>query len=64
MTTDPKKIAAALAVLELLREEEEAFQLAFSAPRVQLKETPWALSGRQNHMQLRQFMQLKGFHRN
>ena len=62
--TNPKQIAAAMAVLEFLREEEEAYEYAFSAPRVQLKETPWVLSGRQSHMQLRQLMQLKSFHRN
>ena len=61
--SDSKEIAAAMAVLELLRQEEEFYLSTPITPRAQKRETLWAISGRQSHMQFRQAMQFKGFHK-
>lgn len=72
---DPKKAtAAAAAVLQYIKSEEEAVAMQFvsnygqpqmpaimrpCAPQVK----PWGLSGRQAQMQMRNLMQLRTFHR-
>jgi len=61
--SDSKKIAATMAVLKLLRQEEIRLETK-TMPYVSRKtQTPWAMCGRQSQLQLRQAMQLKGFHR-
>ena len=62
--SDPKKIAATMAVLKLLQKEKEEASLYSAAIFCAQKTTsPWAMSGRQSLMQTRQIMQLKGFHK-
>lgn len=67
MTEAQKRIAAALAaVVQLLQEEElAALQFAPQAAETALPPGPslWALSGRQSQMQLRNLMQLRAFGR-
>jgi hypothetical protein len=69
-----KKIAAAMAAVgTYLQQEEESFHYAVAAamaPPVEqpvqapaIAASPWAQSGRQNQMQLRNLMQMKAFHR-
>ncbi|MEA3279653.1 MAG: hypothetical protein U9Q38_03505 [Thermodesulfobacteriota bacterium] len=68
---DKKKIVAAIsAVMNYIRTEEEIAcnqpvdalgQDPYSSAPVQLK--LWGISGRQAQMQMRNLMQMKGFHR-
>ena len=67
MTDTQKKIAAAIAaVMQVLQEEEQA-ALAFAtmeaASVAPVGPKPWALNGRQAQMQLRNLMQLRAFSR-
>ena len=70
----PKITAAAAAVLQYIKSEEEAVAMQFApytaepqmpgafqpyAPQMK----PWGLSGRQTQMQMRNLMQLRTFHR-
>jgi len=62
-----KKIAAALAAVNAFLQEEEAIYqqssaMAVSAPQQQ-GFSPWALSGRQDMMNMRQLIQMKAFSR-
>jgi hypothetical protein len=67
MTETQKKIAAALAaVMQVLQEEElAALQIAPQTAEALLPPGPklWALNGRQAQMQLRNLMQLRAFGR-
>jgi hypothetical protein len=68
-----KATAAAAAVLQYIKSEEEAIAMQFApyaaglqmpaifpyAPQVK----PWGLNGRQTQMQMRNLMQLRTFHR-
>jgi hypothetical protein len=67
MTDTQKKIAAAIAaVTQVLQEEELAalpFATADAAPAVPGGPKPWALHSRQTQMQLRNLMQLRAFGR-
>ncbi|MEJ2100648.1 MAG: hypothetical protein P8X68_11795 [Desulfobacterales bacterium] len=70
----PKITAAAAAVLQYIKSEEEAIAMQFSSyaaepqmpgafqPSAQQMK-PWGLSGRQTQMQMRNLMQLRTFHR-
>jgi len=69
-----KITAAAAAVLQYIKSEEEAMAMQFGSygaepqmpANVQphaLQVKPWGLSGRQTQMQMRNLMQLKTFHR-
>jgi len=71
MAEQEKKMAAALAAVSAyLQQEEEALHRQLAAAMApagaQMAAPPqnlWGQSGRQNMMQLRSMMQLKGFHR-
>ena len=69
-----KKMAAAMAAVgTYLQQEEESFHYAVAAamappaqepaPTPAPAVSPWAQSGRQQQMQLRNLMQMKAFHR-
>lgn len=71
MDQKSKKAAAIAAVIAYIKSEEEALSLQMSmmqpAPVPSpISPTPlkfWGISGRQDQMNLRMMMQLKGFHR-
>jgi hypothetical protein len=71
MDVKEKKMAAALAAVSAyMQREEENLQRQIEAVMAPPKSAPavamnlWGQSGRQSMMQLRNMMQLKGFHRN
>jgi hypothetical protein len=67
MEASEKKLAAALAAVSAyIQSEEEALlmpPLAAPTPRLSKTLNLWGLSGRQEIMQMRGVMQMKGLHR-
>ncbi len=67
MTETQRKIAAALAAVMQVLQEEELAALQFAPPAAEPAvppgPAPWALNGRQTQMQLRNLMQLRAFGR-
>lgn len=72
MTDDKKMTAAIAAVMSYLQDEEAVYAQAAMAGMPQAPAAavsaadilkPWAMSGRQAQMQMRNLMQMKTFHR-
>jgi hypothetical protein len=68
MELDNRKAAVIAAVMRYIKSEEELLEAAVMAARgpapvaASVKINHWGLSGRQTMMQMRNLMQIKGFH--